>query len=349
MQPAMEKLNELYSKLTDITYRRSIITKISVRRNLLGISLFVHTNNQLILDVLDDVLVKFTRCHQRQNARPVNLFLFENSYKEEEVDDCDLGRPTVQLGYRDWLLITSRDDCIAFVDFKNQTAVAFINSQVLKRKSDLDDFMLEVIYRFIERQQIGVFHAAGVYSKNTAILFLGPDGSGKSTMAFALALSRGYELIGDSFVYFWQKNSGFMLGGYPAEMVRLLPEAIEMAQHDLGYGSSGTQTVDKLKKSKTAIHFAHVSELRASRSCVQPNKFILLFPKFSKGQPAVEKLDPREALVEAILDSVHYDTSKVLEERTAIYQALIMAPQCNCYRLLLTGNLAADLLCLENL
>jgi hypothetical protein len=145
----------------------------------------------------------------------------------------------------------------------------------------------------LRRRNVTCLHASAVGIRGHAVCFCGSAGYGKSTTAAALGL-RGLPLLAEDIVALEESGGEFsVVPGYPR--VCLWPESVSLL-----FG--GADALPRL----TPTWEKHYLELDGRRAKFAPAKLPLgllyLFAGRSgeQGVPRVEKLSPREALLELV-------------------------------------------------
>jgi hypothetical protein len=159
---------------------------------------------------------------------------------------------------------------------------------------DVATYLLGPVLGFVlRRRNISCLHASGVEIQGRAVCFCGDAGYGKSTTAAALAL-RGLPVLAEDIVALEESRGEFRaVPGYPR--VCLWPESVRML---LGSDDALPQLTPVWEK-----RYLELDGGRAKFSQAKlPFGILYLFaPRSSEqGVPRVEKLSPREALLELV-------------------------------------------------
>ena len=159
---------------------------------------------------------------------------------------------------------------------------------------DMATYFLGPVLGFVlRRRNITCLHASGVEMRGRAVCFCGDAGYGKSTTAAALAL-RGLPVLAEDIVALEESDVEFCaVPGYPR--VCLWPESVRML---LGSDDALPQLTPVWEK-----RYLDLDGRRAKFSETKlPLGILYLFaPRSSEqGPPRVEKLSPREALLELV-------------------------------------------------
>ena len=159
---------------------------------------------------------------------------------------------------------------------------------------DMATYFLGPVLGFVlRRRNINCLHASGVEIQGHAVCFCGDAGFGKSTTAAALAL-RGLSVLAEDIVALEESDGEFSaVPGYPR--VCLWPESVGML---LGRDDALPQLTPVWEK-----RYLELDGQRAKFSATKlPLGILYLFAPRSNEQnvPRVEKLRPREALLELV-------------------------------------------------
>ena len=159
---------------------------------------------------------------------------------------------------------------------------------------DMATYFLGPVLGFVlRRRNITCLHASGVELHGRAVCFCGDAGYGKSTTAAALAL-RGFPVLAEDIVALEESGGEFLaIPGYPR--ICLWPESVRML---LGRDDALPQLTPMWEK-----RYLELDGQRAKFSETKlPLGILYLFaPRGSEqGTPRVEKLSPREALLELV-------------------------------------------------
>jgi hypothetical protein len=159
---------------------------------------------------------------------------------------------------------------------------------------DMATYFLGPVLGFVLRRRNTVcLHASGVELHGHAVCFCGDAGYGKSTTAAALAL-RGLPVIAEDVIALEENSGGFCaVPGYPR--VCLWPESVRML---LGREDALPQLTPVWQKRFLELDGQHAKFALAKL----PVGVVYLFAPRSDdpGSPRVEKLSPREAVLELV-------------------------------------------------
>ena len=159
---------------------------------------------------------------------------------------------------------------------------------------DLATYFLGPVLGFaLRRRNVTCLHASGVEVRGHAVCFCGDAGYGKSTTAAALAM-RGLPVLAEDIVALEETGGEFSaVPGYPR--VCLWPESVSMLLGRIDALPQLTPMWDK--------RYLELDGQRAKFAAVKlPLGILYLFAPRSgeQGVPRVEKLSPREALLELV-------------------------------------------------
>jgi hypothetical protein len=159
---------------------------------------------------------------------------------------------------------------------------------------DMATYFLGPVLGFVlRRRNITCLHASGVEIQGRAVCFCGDAGFGKSTTAAALAL-RGLPVLAEDIVALEESSGEFSaMPGYPR--VCLWPESVRML---LGRDDALPQLTPAWEKRYLELDGKHAN---FSGTKLPLGILYLFAPRSSEqGTPRVEKLSPREALLELV-------------------------------------------------
>lgn len=159
-----------------------------------------------------------------------------------------------------------------------------------------------------------VLHAGAVLSHGGVVAFCGASGSGKSTIAYALA-QRGYSLFADDALAF----EG------PPDRLRALPLPFELRLRPLALAHFGLNGAAP----EPADHVSGPAPMAA----------VFLLQREAKS-PAVDPVAPEEALPALLEQSYHFGNEKGARKRAMLSAYLALATGAPILRLTVAGGLA---------
>jgi hypothetical protein len=180
---------------------------------------------------------------------------------------------------------------------------------------DMATYFLGPVLGFaLRRRKTICLHASGVEIRGHAVCFCGDAGYGKSTTAAALAL-RGLPVIAEDVVALKENGGGFgAVPGYPR--VCLWPDSVKML---LGREDALPQLTPVWEKRFLELD-GRVAKFVAEKL---PLGVVYLFAPRSEdqGAPRVEKISPREALLE-LVQNTYMNWVLDREQRAAEFDVL---------------------------
>lgn len=186
-------------------------------------------------------------------------------------------------------------------------------------------------------QGVGQLHATTLVRGDTALLFIAPHGTGKSTTAFHL-LNAGFRLMGDGLAFVRPTVSGngisrFELMGYPVGEAKLTTEAKSLFPEWEGDGIE--VTAHNIRKH--IVNLRTLAPDKMTAEAIIPNRVILCLAE-RNGQPVTtaETLDADAAFLRVLPDTIFWDEPHAMEQSLENVKQLIQ--RASCYRLTLGAD-----------
>jgi hypothetical protein len=235
------------------------------------------------------------------------------SHRSEPAGSVDPSFILTEHGERDGYQLSYSDGTRFVVD--GAAAQIWGTYQPPLTAEDMATYFLGPVLGFVLRRRNTIcLHASGVEIHGHAVCFCGDAGYGKSTTAAALAL-RGLPVLAEDVVALEETGGGFdAVPGYPR--VCLWPESVRIL---LGREDALPKLTPVWEK-----RFLELDGRRAKFAAVKlPLGIVYLFAPRSDdhGAPRVEKISPREALLE-LVQNTYMNWVLDREQRAAEFDTL---------------------------
>src|SRR5579862_4495266 len=163
------------------------------RYDVYGVPMTVATNAPALADLAQEVFGHWGSPPEIAGAMDLSLRIFLHDVAERH--GCDRPPPLMraQEGYL-WISLGSN---FGFADRPAGFATAFVTPALLAEPELLQSCFLECLGVYLAcGQRRGTLHAAGILSGDRGVLLTGPDGAGKSTLAYA-CVRAGFRLLAE--------------------------------------------------------------------------------------------------------------------------------------------------------
>jgi hypothetical protein len=210
---------------------------------------------------------------------------------------------------------------LAWFQLSFATREIAIIAELRTAKSTVDHLLVDQIWpRIIAHAGQLVVHASAVETDQGAILFAGPSGRGKSTLAASLH-QRGYPLLGDDAIVI--RSDGCM-AVYPS--LRLFPDSIRTL-----FASSPDQTEVTQFSAKRNIHLA--GEGPTGRVAHAIRAIFFLEADDTRQSPMVAPIRPSDACMMFVEHSFWLDPTSIEQSAQRMRAASAVAGAAPAFRL----------------
>lgn len=223
-------------------------------------------------------------------------------------------------------------------DLKTRTCTMMISTALANEPWQLSRSIIDrAVLNILVREGVGQLHATTLVRDDTALLFIAPHGTGKSTTAFHL-LNAGFRLMGDGLAFVRtarseQAQPRFELMGYPVGEAKLTTEAKPLFPEWEGDGIEVTAHNVR----KHVVNLRAVAPNKMTAESIIPKRVILCLAE-RNGQPltTAERMNAESAFVRVLPDTIFWDEPDAMARSLDVVKQLIQ--HASCYRLTLGAD-----------
>jgi len=278
----------------------------------LGFPLQIETNSQ---EVLASARLSWPGLTARFSDLPLRIRVIVSGAGK---DDGSLPAPSAHAQGHLFTLVAGQDD-FAACDVERGFAFAVVRESTARSSRHFRFYYLECLtYILLSWHRLTAIHASCVSDGQSAVLFCGKSGAGKSCLAYACARG-GLEFISDDAVYLVRGDANRMVLGKP-QWLRLKQSAVALFP-ELG---SLSPTLD--------VNGEHLIELATSqlsgvttRETAQEARVVLVERQSEATSPLLERIDPDEAL-------------RILVQELPRWEARVSSEQVDSVRQMVAGG-----------
>lgn len=223
-------------------------------------------------------------------------------------------------------------------DLKTRACTMMISTALANEPWQLSRSIIDrAVLNILLREGVGQLHATTLVRDDTALLFIAPHGTGKSTTAFHL-LNAGFRLMGDGLAFVRTTgaengNMPFELLGYPVGEAKLTNEARPLFPEWEGDGIEVTAH----NVVKHVVNLRTIAPDKMIAESVIPKRVILCLAE-RNGQPltTAQRMDADAAFLRVLPDTIFWDEPEAMASSLSKVKQLIR--YASCYRLTLGAD-----------
>ncbi|MCI0396828.1 MAG: hypothetical protein L0332_05665 [Chloroflexi bacterium] len=218
--------NRYAGELEDFWGRRANGPRYAREFTLFGRPLRVTSNHQGVLAAVDQTCLLYTTAPATGHPPLAIHLVVRESPLDPGPPPEDLLAINQYTGYDEWLAIQMGAWGHCQVELAAGRAVAVLTPQLAERPELVGRGLLATIFNnLLTGQGFSMLHCTGLCRGARALLIMAPHNTGKSTLAFRLALA-GYRLISDSQIYLLPEDGPLALLGFPVGRVKLRQDVV---------------------------------------------------------------------------------------------------------------------------
>jgi hypothetical protein len=222
-------------------------------------------------------------------------------------------------------------------DVKARTSTILLSPSLAQERWQLSRSILDrATLNILVREGVAQLHATTLVRNDSALLFIAPHGTGKSTTAFHL-LNAGFRLMGDGLVFARERAPNgasrpqdFELMGYPVGEAKLTQEAKPLFPEWEGDGLEVTAH----NVVKHIVNLRKLAPQKMFGDSILPQRIVLcLAARNGQAFTTAEPLAPDETLRRVLPDTIFWDEPEAMKASLGVLERLIR--HATCYRLTL--------------
>jgi hypothetical protein len=249
----------------------------------LGFSLQIETNCQ---DVLASARLSWPGPTARFPDSPLRIRIIVSGVGQ---DDSSLPAPSAHAQGHLLTLVAGRND-FAACDAERGFGFAVVRGATARDSRHFRFYYLECLaYALLSWHCVTAIHASCVSAGESAVLFCGKSGAGKSCLAYA-CVRGGLEFVSDDAVYLVRGDSTRMVLGKP-QWLRLKQSAVELFPEFRAYPPALDVNGEKVIELGTA-QMSGVT----TRETAQKARVVFVERRSEAASPRLERVGPEEAL-----------------------------------------------------
>jgi hypothetical protein len=230
-------------------------------------------------------------------------------------DDGSLPAPSAHAQGHLFTLVAGEHD-FAACDVERGFAFAVVRDSTARNSKYFRFYYLECLtYIMLSWHRLTAIHASCVSDGESAVLFCGKSGAGKSCLAYACARG-GLEFISDDAVYLVRGDANGMVLGKP-QWLRLKESSVslfpELRAFSPALDVNGEQVIE--------LATAAISGM-TTRETARQARVVLLERQPEAASPRLERIDPEEALQLLVRELPRWEASVSREQVDSVRQML---------------------------